>query len=93
MDDEESEGGDASYKKTKKAALALLEGNAVDSDLADKGLFALPFIKRSIERKKQAAVAEAERILQGVDSNSTPEESCQTGRLQFTGTAENHKKR
>lgn len=68
--------------------MALLEGNPVDCDLADKGLFALPFIKRSMERKQQVAMVDAESILKGLDSKSIVDIGSQSGRLQFSGRGE-----
>lgn len=86
-DDEENENGHVDYKKTHKAALELLEGNALEENIPEKGLFALPFIRKSMDRRRQRAKAEAEEVLAELEG-VTPEENegdSHSGRLEFSG--------
>lgn len=84
-DDDENEHGD--YKRTHRAALELLGGNPLDEEVPKKGLFALPFIRKSMDRRRLRARAEAEEVLTEL-AGGAPEENeahVQAGRLEFSG--------
>ncbi|GMH32317.1 hypothetical protein BSKO_00151 [Bryopsis sp. KO-2023] len=86
-EDSEDEGQPQSFKRTRKAALDVLEGKVVDGHTANKGLFALPFMKKAMERRKLESMAQAEEMMAEIDGTEGKQESKSevTGRLSFSG--------
>ncbi|PSC76740.1 U3 small nucleolar RNA-associated 14-like protein A isoform A [Micractinium conductrix] len=75
--------------KAKAAALELLEGNADLEEQPAKGLFALPFMQRALERKKLEAQQQAQQMLaelEGDGAAAGADPAGRAGRLAFTGT-------
>lgn len=64
-DVEQAENGDGGNLKFKSETFNLLESGEVD--MPDKGLFALPFMKRAIEKKKREVEDEARNLLDQLD--------------------------
>eukprot|EP00877_Chromochloris_zofingiensis_P011898 jgi/Chrzof1/6962/Cz02g05190.t1 len=85
--------------KARKEALAILNGLAADPQTAEgdangdgnpkskKGLFALPFMARALERQRQQAQQEATALLQQMEGASGDEggDAAGGGRLRFGG--------
>ncbi|KAL4441441.1 hypothetical protein ABPG77_001945 [Micractinium sp. CCAP 211/92] len=76
--------------KAKAAALELLEGNADPEAAPTKGLFALPFMRRALEKKKLEAQQQAQEILAEMEGGAAAAAGGAgggaAGRLAFTGT-------
>lgn len=66
--------------KTRAAALELLEGGSAgaDGDVPSKGLFALPFMQRAMDRRRLQAQEEARALLE--EGNGTVEHDGATGK-------------
>lgn len=76
--DEEREDARKISRKLESAARDILQEEDGDTPGQEKGLMSLPFMKRSMEKKKNAAVDQAKRVLG--EENSEREKS---GRLKF----------
>ena len=64
--------------KAKAAVLRELEEDP-EAALPEKGLFALPFMKRALQRKRTSAKAEAERLLQDLEEAEEASEGEEAG--------------
>ena len=72
---------DGAPPKSAKAKAALLRELEEDPDAAlpEKGLFALPFMKRALQRKRTSAKEEAERLLQDLEEAEEASEGEEAG--------------
>ena len=64
--------------KAKAAVLRELEEDP-EAALPEKGLFALPFMKRALQRKRTSAKEEAERLLQDLEEAEEASEGEEAG--------------
>lgn len=55
----------------------------IEDEETSKGLFALPFMKRAQEKRKQAAQDEARQLLAELDGQASEEQAPSQGRRNF----------
>lgn len=94
----ESKGGRVMTSKAKTAALDLLEGAAspvlgntgAAGEAPTKGLFALPFMKRALEKRKAQAQEEAKQLLKELEADAgaveLEESAVFAGRISYGGS-------
>lgn len=88
--------------KAKVAALELLQGGAgADDEAPATGLFALPFMRRALDRKKLEAQQAAQEVLRELEGEGGVEDAAAAaanggggavGRLAFSGTGVDQRK-